>query len=193
MAGNDGKPRLHALSPSGRRRVGTLTRRNEKPLRRRPAATPPERRFSVISRHERCLSLSNQDRHEPAFAESPLEAPDRVLQEGLPACRLEPPKRWRSLARRADPAHVNPGLTAEGDRLCETRIDTNSCLLILEPGLLWPGFRKAPAARGSPRRLGSPLSTRRGPCGAPDRRGPAQNWKNMGSCQSWFNGDRRSS
>ena len=111
---------------------------------------------------------------------------------GGSACRLEPPKRWQSLARRADLAHANPGLTAEGDRLCETRIDTNSCLLILEPGLLWPGFRKAPAARGSPRRLGSPLSTRRGPCGAPDRRGPAQNWKNMGSCQSWFNGDRRS-
>ena len=83
MAGNDGKPRSHAPSPSYRRRVGTLTRRNEKPLRRRPAATPPERRFSVISRHERCLSLSNQDRHEPAFAESPLEAPDRVLQGGF--------------------------------------------------------------------------------------------------------------
>ena len=29
--------------------------------------------------------------------------------------------------------------------LCQTKIDTNSCLLILEPGLLWPGFRKAPA------------------------------------------------
>ena len=130
----------------------------------------------------------NQNRHKPAFAESPLEAPDRVLQR-LPACRLEPPKQWWSLARRADLAHANPGLTAEGDRLCETRIDTNSCLLILEPGLLWPGFRKAPAARGSPRRLGSPLSTRRGPCGAPDRRGPDRNWKNMGSCQSWFNID----
>ena len=117
MAGNDGKPRSHAPSPSGRRRVETLIRRNEKPLRRRPSADPPERRFSVIFRHERRPSLSNQDRHEPAFAESPLEAPDRVLQEGLPACRLEPPKRWRSLARRADPAHVNPGLTAEGDPL----------------------------------------------------------------------------
>ena len=27
------------------------------------------------------------------------------------------------------------------------RIDTNPCLLILAPGLLWPGFRKAPARR----------------------------------------------
>ena len=30
---------------------------------------------------------------------------------------------------------------------CQTRLDTNSCLLILEPGLLWPGFWKAPARR----------------------------------------------
>ena len=39
---------------------------------------------------------------------------------------------------------------------CQTRIDTNPCLLILAPGLLWPGFRKAPPdGRG-------PLRRRRG-------------------------------
>ena len=40
--------------------------------------------------------------------------------------------------------------------LCQTKIDTNSCLLILEPGLLWPGFRKPPP----------PPDGRGGSCGA---------------------------
>ena len=34
---------------------------------------------------------------------------------GLPACRLEPPKQWWSLARRADLAHANSGPTAAGE------------------------------------------------------------------------------
>lgn len=42
-------------------------------------------------------------------------------------------------------AHVNSGLAEKSPRLCQARIDTNLCFLILETGLLWPGFRKIPA------------------------------------------------
>ena len=57
--------------------------------------------------------------------------------------------------------------------LCQTKIDTNSCLLIFEPGLIWSGFLKppprptdggAPAAPAGPRPPGQP-----------------------GLCQSWLN------
>ena len=37
------------------------------------------------------------------------------MLQRLPACRLEPPKQWWSLARRADLAHANPGPTAAGE------------------------------------------------------------------------------
>ena len=40
--------------------------------------------------------------------------------------------------------------------LCQTKIDTNSCLPIFEPGLLWPGFRSPPP----------PPDGRGGSCGA---------------------------
>ena len=44
---------------------------------------------------------------------------------GLPACRLEPPKQWWSLARRADLAHANPGPTAAGEMTStKTRLRT---------------------------------------------------------------------
>ncbi len=56
--------------------------------------------------------------------------------------------------------------------LCQTKIDTNSCLLILEPGLLWPGFRSPPPdGRG-----GAPAA----PAGP---RPPGRS----GLCQSWLN------
>ena len=57
--------------------------------------------------------------------------------------------------------------------LCQTKIDTNSCLPIFEPGLLWPGFRKPPP---SPTDGGAPAA----PAGP---RPPGQ----PGLCQSWLN------
>ena len=64
-----------------------------------------------------------------------------------------PPKRARSVPER--------GFVAKKwARLCQTKIAIGQI---------------GPAARGPPRRLGSPRSVRRGPCGAPDRRGPARN------------------
>ena len=102
---------------------------------------------------------------------------------GLPACRLEPPKRWRSLARRADLPHVNPGLTAEKAAYGKKspKSENGAATLASRPGSAergasGPGVFPAggEGAAPSPSDFGDFLPWRRVACAEPPSAGPGR-------------------
>lgn len=94
-----------------------------------PIATPsmptgipgPRRVRAPRSRHAKPLSAAQPPLARTRIRRIVGRAPDRVLR-GLRICRSGLPKRWRSLARQADLAHADLGLTAKTARSGTDRV-----------------------------------------------------------------------
>lgn len=87
-----------------------------------PTGIPDHRRVRAPpSRHAKPLSAAQPPSARTRIRRIVSRAPDRVLR-GLRICRSGLPKRWRGLARQADLAHADLGLTAKTARSGTDRV-----------------------------------------------------------------------